>query len=87
MPKLQIFAVRDQKAEAFVQQPFFCLARGQAVRGFSDAVNDPKTELCAHPGDYELFYIGEFDQDTGVLDPVEKGIVPLGNGSSFKEGA
>lgn len=85
MSRLKVFAVRDQKAEAFVQVPFFCLQTGQAIRGFSDAVNDPKTELFAHPADYELFELGAFDQATGHLDPLNEGIKPLGNGSSFKE--
>lgn len=85
MSKLKVFAVRDQKAESFVQQPFFCLQTGQAVRGFIDAVNDKQTEIYAHPSDYELFEIGEFDQETGFLIPREKGVQPLGNGSSFKE--
>lgn len=85
MSKLRVFAVMDQKAASFVQVPFFCLTRGQAIRGFADACNDPKTELYAHPADYELFELGEFDQETGHLVPCEKGVQPLGNGSSFKE--
>lgn len=82
MSKLMAFSVHDQAAAAFLR-PFFTKTRGQAVRGFSDAVNDAKHEFHAHPEDYTLFYIGEFDEDKGEL----KASVPesLGNALTFME--
>lgn len=68
MSLLKVFSVFDVKAEAYLR-PFFVKTRGQAIRGFSDAVNDPQHEFHAHPDDYTLFQIGEFDEDEGKLIP------------------
>lgn len=52
-----------------------------AVRGFSYAVNNASGMMGFSPKDYDLFYIGEFDTDTGVIvsAPVPALVV---NGSS-----
>lgn len=48
--------------------PFIQESRGQAVRAFTEAVNDPKSELFKWPGDYTLFEIATFDQLTGQIE-------------------
>lgn len=63
---IKVFAVFDLKAGAYMM-PFTMPATGQALRAFSDSVNDPKTGFYRHPGDYELFLIGEFDEISGQL--------------------
>lgn len=63
---LKIFAIYDAKTEAY-HQPFFLQTKGQAIRAFSDAANDPKTEFSRHPEDYTLFEIGEYDDQTGSV--------------------
>lgn len=84
MNTLIAFAVRDTKAEAFTGTPVFVVARGLAVRGFSDAVNNPQSEMGQHPADFTLFEIGEFDQVSGKLLPREGGILEMGNGLQFQ---
>lgn len=82
--KMLAFSIRDVKAECFTQ-PFFAQAKGQAIRGFADAVNDGKSDYARHPADYTLFHIGSFDDQTGAFEP-ESSLVPLGNGLTFKTG-
>jgi len=77
---LQIFSVRDTAAEAFLP-PFTMNSRGAAIRAFTDAVNGGNNQFTAHAGDYNLFHIGDFDEDLGVVTPSEP--VLLGNGLSF----
>ena len=79
--KLKIFTVFDSAAGAFLQ-PFFMQARGQAIRTFSDAVNNPEHQFYKHPQDYTLFYLGEFDDEHGTFD----GQAPesLGNAVQFE---
>lgn len=60
-----IFSVYDSAAK-FYSDPFFALTKGQALRDFVTACNDPKTYLNQHPGDYTLFYLGSFDEQTSV---------------------
>lgn len=63
---LSVFSVYDKKAEAFMQ-PFTYAAVGQAVRAFSDTVNDPKSAFYRHPADYDLYQLGTFDDGSGEL--------------------
>lgn len=67
MTILTICAVRDRALDAFMQ-PFFAPALGLAVRSFSDEVNRAESPMCAHPEDYDLFYLGTFDDATGKFN-------------------
>ena len=60
----KIYAVRDEKAEAF-GNPFFMGNDGEALRAFSDGVQDSKSPLSLHPADYRLYRLGEFDDCSG----------------------
>jgi len=64
--KLKLFSVRDHKAEMF-QRPFVAESRGVAQRALYDVVNGKDHEFARHPGDFELFELGEFDQEGGEL--------------------
>lgn len=70
--RTKMFAFFDSKA-AFFSNPYFDQREASAVRAFSDAVNDcsnPNNMLNKHPEDYSLFYLGEFDNETGAIDIV-----------------
>lgn len=64
---LKVFAVRDMKAEAFLQ-PFYSPSVGSALRAYADAVNDKSCPFNKHPGDYVLFEIGSYDDSTAELE-------------------
>lgn len=64
-----VCAVRDAQMDAFMQ-PFFVQSVGVAARSFADEVNRPESPMNAHPEDYELFVIGYYFEDTGVIDSV-----------------
>lgn len=81
---LKVFAVRDAKAEAFLQ-PFFSNATGSAVRAFADAVNgDKSSPIAKHPADYLLYEIGDYDDNSGLLMPSSP-LKMLGCGADFVE--
>jgi len=63
-----VVAVRDIKAYAY-QSPHFAVSAGVASRGFADAAQDKQTVIGAHPEDFQLFKIGDFDERTGVITP------------------
>lgn len=77
-----ICSIHDVKAEAYLS-PMFFMARGQAIRAFSDAVNGD-SDIAKHPEDFTLFVIGEWSEDSGQI----KGVVheSLGNGVNFLKG-
>ncbi|AZL82814.1 nonstructural protein [Apis mellifera associated microvirus 16] len=68
---LQIFSVYDTKIEAF-NAPIFVRTRGEAIRSFQEAVNDPQAQhsIAKHPQDHALFHIGSFDDETGLVTPI-----------------
>lgn len=75
--KQRLFAVRDGKVEQFFP-PMCFQTPGAAQRWFEDLINNDKTELYKHPGDYVLYSIGEFDTDTGILVPTRVDLVVTG---------
>lgn len=79
--KLLVFSVFDSKAEVF-NTPMFFPAKGLAIRAFDDECNREESQIRKHAGDYTLFEIGEFDQDTGQLVPLPTP-VSLGIGVEF----
>lgn len=72
-----IYAVRDRAIDAF-GQPIFCLAEGQAVRSFIDEVNSSQSSMHAHPEDYDLYFLGQFDDSSGELVPDKPKMVCIG---------
>ena len=65
---LQMFAVFDSKAGAYLQ-PWFSQTRGTAIRAFAGAGADASSDFAKFPEDFSLFHIGEFDQAEGKVIP------------------
>lgn len=61
-----IFAIKDLATETYVT-PLFLRSRGEAMRTFTDAANDPQSMVSKHPEDYELYELGAFDEQTGEI--------------------
>lgn len=64
--KMQLFALRDTALEAYGAVMTYS-ATGQAVREFTDQVNDKQSQINKHPEDYMLFFLGTYDNDTGMI--------------------
>lgn len=65
--KLLLCSVRDEAVGAFLT-PFFVRSRGEAIRSFTDAINDPKSQFLGHVNDYSLWYIGTWNDEHGELE-------------------
>lgn len=65
---MQIVAVRDRAAEAYMR-PFFVGTANMAIRSFMDEVNREHAEnqLFAHPDDFDLYELGVFDDNSGSI--------------------
>jgi len=70
MQTLKLFSIRDSKGD-FYQAPFAQKTHGEAERTFHGLVNDPKTNLFNYPEDYDLYYMGEFNDNTGKLSVLD----------------
>lgn len=66
--KLQIFALYDKKALAYVDV-FHFPQIGQAIRQLEDLL---KTQhpVSKHPADYDLYTLGSFDDISGTINPI-----------------
>lgn len=65
--KYPIYTYRDTKVGFLMPQ---CDQNdGTAIRGFSYAVNNNEGMMNFSPKDFDLYKIGEFDTDTGVIIP------------------
>lgn len=61
------FSVYDRAARAY-SPPFYQQTRGLAERVFAGLCTDPDTTVAKNPGDFELYEVGAFDTETGVLE-------------------
>ncbi len=58
-----IFSVYDSKTAAYLT-PFFMLTKPAAIRALTDAVNSAEHQFFKHAADYNLYYLGQFDDAT-----------------------
>lgn len=81
----KICSIYDGKADAFTQ-PMFFQSTGQAVRSFSDAVNDGESNFSKHPEDYTLFVLGTWDERTASI-VLETAPVAIGQAIHLVQGS
>nr|AVQ10278.1 nonstructural protein [Gokushovirinae environmental samples] len=63
-----LIAVKDTAVDAFQPGVHCVRAKGEAMRNFTDLVNDPQSkQLHNHAADFELWIIGELDDQTGII--------------------
>lgn len=67
--RYKVLTVRDRAIDAY-GQPFFSASIGGAVRSFSDEVNRSaeNNQFNKHPEDFDLYLLGEFDDQTGEFE-------------------
>lgn len=87
MAILKALAVYDVKASAF-NRPLFVPAVGLAERSFSDEINRVGADnpMNAHPEDFNLFLIGEYDEVSGLLTPLNPPSLMVSGSSCVKGG-
>lgn len=68
--QLKMYSIRDQKAEIW-NVPFYKKTHGEAERDFHQAVLDEKSMLNKYPEDYDLYFVGTYDDQTGVTISVD----------------
>lgn len=83
---MKIFTIFDSKADYYLP-PFFARTNAEAIRTFSQAVNDSSHHIGQNHADFTLFYIGDYDETTGFVDGGRDDSRihhSLGNGVDFK---
>jgi hypothetical protein len=67
--KMVIVSILDTAAGAY-GRPAFVASEGVAIRQFQDEVNrvNDDNQLYKHPDDFNLFYLGTYDDNSGSMD-------------------
>lgn len=61
-----VCSIYDSKVEAY-SQPFFARSLNEAIRLFTDHVNDPGSLVNKHPEDFSLYYVADWDDHNGMF--------------------
>lgn len=64
---MNLYAIRDIKADAFAA-PFLMANDNVAIRAVSETCTLPENRLALHPGDYQLWSLGSYDEPTGKIN-------------------
>lgn len=64
--KMVVFSVRDAAVGAFLP-PLFARSKGEALRMFAAAVQEPSHQFSKSKKDYALFHLGDWDDASGFL--------------------
>ena len=67
---LKMFSIRDAKGEKYFP-PFFKHSHGEAERDFVQTVKDPQTMLSKFPEDFDLYFLGEYDDTKGAMSALD----------------
>jgi hypothetical protein len=63
-----VISVKDRAADVY-NRPFFVPHRNVAIRDFTDEVNRSAVDnqLSKHPDDFDLYLLGQFDDNAGFF--------------------
>lgn len=66
----KVWAVRDDKAKAF-SPPQLAKTLGTAERDFRGILGNKDTLPAKNPEDFSMFELGEYDEDKGLMIPLD----------------
>jgi len=76
-----LVALYDRATEAYA--PVMTVhTKGEAIRSFRQAVNDRDTPINKNPTDYELYKVGDYDDEHGTITPCME---LIGRAEDYKE--
>jgi len=83
--KLMIYSIFDNVAQVY-NRPYYMVNSGMATRSFTDEVNRPSDDnpMYKHPNDYDLYLLGEFDDETGTVVTVNPVLIVKGSSVAVK---
>lgn len=64
---LKMYSVFDSAVQGF-ERPFAARSHGEVLREFTDMLAEGKSKFAKNPHDFTIYYIGDFNDSTGVLD-------------------
>ena len=72
---MKLYAIYDEVKNQF-SPPMMCITDGQAWREFDQFVAQDKYAVT-HQHEFELYWIGDYDEHYGIIDPNKDGALKL----------
>lgn len=63
-----MYSIYDTAAEVY-SDPMYFRSEGEAIRAFTQGVNNPQTQLALTPEHYQLYRVGNFNDCSGEISP------------------
>lgn len=76
--KQKLYSIFDKATGAYAA-PFTQPTNAGAIRAIKMDMENENSMLGKHSGDYELWFVGEFDTDTGQITSTIERVVWLGS--------
>ncbi|UIB81452.1 nonstructural protein [Flyfo microvirus Tbat2_130] len=76
---MKIFSLYDTAIQSHSTNPFFQPSSAAAVRAIKGEMQNPESMLAKHPGDFELWCLGEYDEQKGTITPNMERVARLGD--------
>lgn len=73
----RLYAIRDSVANQYLA-PMVDQSDATAMRNFAHTILTSGGTITTHPQDYDLYYLGDYDSDTGDLRPLPAILVVRG---------
>ncbi len=67
---LKMFCIYDRQTEIY-HPPLYAHSVGHIIRVVGDIFKNPESPFHAHPGDYDLFEVGNYDDSIGHVEPLD----------------
>lgn len=80
--KMSIYAIFDSAVKTY-SRPMFLNTDNEAIRSFQSECNRVGSVINAHPDQFTLFNIGEYDDNTSLIKSSEPR--SLGNAVQYKD--
>lgn len=81
--EFKLFTIYDSKIETH-NRPMILMHKGEALRIFEQEANREDSNICKYPGDYTLFEIGKYDDQSGNVT-MHKTHISLGLAIEWKK--
>jgi len=69
MAKVGVYSIRDNKVTAYSDRLICSSHKASMTRAFKTIINEQGSPYNLYPEDYELYQVGEFETDSGVITP------------------
>lgn len=77
-----VYSILDVKSHLY-GPPFYSRHTGEALRNFTELVNDDRSSVSKYPSDFQLVQVATFNDEDGLFSPIKH--IHLGAGDQYRK--